>query len=135
MLWQPHRLPTGTGRYPILLVESGSIPAATAAWHLKNSDTLETVWVVGGTAAVSGTVLNGAVGAATAVRPVVTSATTSNTVTQAKINLDDVVTLTATTALPGAAGNDWTVVLQQNDPTALVTPSGDSCWHDNHSDP
>jgi putative cell wall-binding protein len=107
------------GRYPILLTETNSIPAATAAWHLANSDTLKRVWVVGGTAAVSGTVLNGAVGAATAVRPVVTSATTSNTVTQAKINLDDVVTLTATTALPGATGNEWTVTLTQQDPPTV----------------
>jgi hypothetical protein len=110
------------GQYPILLTEPNSIPAATAAWHLANSDTLQRVWVVGGPAAVSNAVLNGAVGAATAVRPVVTSATTANAPRQAKIEIEDYVTLTATTALPGAAGNDWTVDLVQVNDVDIVTP-------------
>jgi hypothetical protein len=99
--------------FPILLTESGSIPAATAGWHVANSDTLQRVWAVGGTAVVAGGVLSGAVGAATAVRPVVTSATVAFGPTQARINLDNTVTLTATTALPGAVGNDWKVTLVQ----------------------
>jgi putative cell wall-binding protein len=111
---------TGEGSlFPILLTETNSIPAATAAWHVANSDTLQRVWVVGGPAAVSNAVLNGAVGAATAVRPVATNAVLSTELTAAKINLDYVVTLTATTAVPGAAGNDWSVTLTQQGPPAV----------------
>jgi hypothetical protein len=104
---------------PILLVEAGSIPTATAAWHVANADTLENVWVVGGTSVVAASVLTGAVAAATAVQPTVTAATAAFTMTQATIDItgagNGVVTLSAVagSAIDGVAGNAWIVVFEE----------------------
>jgi putative cell wall-binding protein len=114
----------------VLLVESGSIPAATAEWHVANSDTLANVWAVGGTAVVADAVLTGAVAAAKAVAPALTSATVAYKQTAAVLGLAGVATLSATAApsVAGAIGNDWVVTLSTStDPTkvGVSVDSGD----------
>ena len=99
----------------ILLVEVGSIPAATAAWHLAKADTLVSVWAVGGTSVVSAAVLTGATSAATAFTPSVTAASAAFTHTQDFVDValrgTSYVTLSAVSgsATDGAAGNEWSV--------------------------
>jgi putative cell wall-binding protein len=97
----------------ILVVNADSIPAATAALHIENCNTIGSVDVVGGTSVVSESVLDGAVAAATCAPVGITSATlTVDDVQQRTIALTDVgtadeVTLTAVAA--GALANDWAV--------------------------
>ena len=103
----------------ILLVDADSIPAATAAWHTTNCETIDQVVAVGGTSVVSASVLAGAVAAATCAPVGITSAAlTVSDVKQRTITLDDLsatntpavadeVTLTAVEV--GALANKWTV--------------------------
>ena len=118
---------------PILLVNADSIPAATAAWHTTNCNTIEDVDVVGGTSRVSASVLAGAVAAATCAPVGITSATlTVSDVKQRVLSVSDVagpdglvgntdddadngtaiqgrLTAVAGGAADAASGNAWTV--------------------------
>jgi hypothetical protein len=60
---------------PILLTRATGIPAPTAAYHVTHRDTLTDLVVVGGTTVVSAGVAAGALEAATALRPTLTSVT------------------------------------------------------------
>ena len=117
----------------ILLVNADSIPAATAAWHIENCNTIEYVDVVGGTSRVSASVLAGAVAAATCAPVGITSATlTVSDVKQRVLSVSDVagpdglvgntdddadngtaiqgrLTAVAGGAADAASGNAWTV--------------------------
>lgn len=106
--------------YPVLLVETGSIPTPTAEWHIENSDTIEEILAVGGTAVVSDAVLNGAAGAAAAVAPLLTSATLAKTNTQRVVVFENaasetLLTLTAVagSVADGAEANGWDVLTNQ----------------------
>ena len=118
---------------PILLVNADSIPAATAAWHTTNCNTIEDVWVVGGTSVVSASVLADAVAAATCAPVGITSAAlTVSDVKQRVLSVSDVagpdglvgntdddadngtaiqgrLTAVAGGAADAASGNAWTV--------------------------
>jgi hypothetical protein len=106
--------------FPILLVNADSIPAATAAHHVKYSVDIADVIAVGGTSVISKTVLDGAVAAAKPSAAKISSATlaTSN-VKQGVFVLGvdgaapPVPTLTVTakadTAADGPGVNDWSI--------------------------
>ena len=118
---------------PILLVNADSIPAATAAWHTTNCNTIEDVVAVGGTSVVSASVLADAVAAATCAPVGITSATlTVSDVKQRVLSVSDVagpdglvgntdddadngtaiqgrLTAVAGGAADAASGNAWTV--------------------------
>jgi putative cell wall-binding protein len=102
----------------ILVVNADSIPAATAAVHIGNCNTIGTVDVVGGTSVVSASVKADAVAAATCAPVGITSATlTVDDVQQRTIALDDdatglalnAVDVTLTAIEVGALANDWAV--------------------------
>ncbi len=110
---------------PVLLARSDSIPAATAAWHVKNSDTLTELYVVGGTSAVSASVAAGAVAAATS-----TPATLTGASVAVANSVQATTTLSALTfkavvggAADGAAGNDWSLEIVANETLPLSNPS------------
>ena len=118
---------------PILLVNADSIPAATAAWHTTNCNTIEDVVAVGGTSVVSASVLADAVAAATCAPVGITSAAlTVSDVKQRVLSVSDVagpdglvgntdddadngtaiqgrLTAVAGGAADAASGNAWTV--------------------------
>jgi hypothetical protein len=105
---------------PIVLVNSDSIPPATAALHVALCNPLDTIWAVGGTAVVSEAVLDGAAAATACAAPALTSASLTNSgYKQAKCELNNnvagadgvMVTAVPGSAADGAAGNDWTVLV------------------------
>ena len=75
---------------PILLVNADSIPAATTAWLSANCNTITAIKAVGGTSAVSASVLAGAVAAATCAPVGITSAAlTVSDVKQRVLSISD----------------------------------------------
>jgi hypothetical protein len=112
---------------PILLTEAGSIPAATAAWHLANANTLVNVWAVGGASVISADVLTGAKGAATAQVPTLTLASVTATVTTsasfALVANEVTVSALTTGAAAGVLGNDWTVTVSATASAPGTAPS------------
>jgi putative cell wall-binding protein len=109
---------------PILLTLAGSIPAATAAWHVANANSLVNVWAVGGTSVVSAEVLAGAKAAASAQAPTLTLASLTTTATaSAMVNIGSnnvTVSALATGVAKGAYGNDWTVSVSATAATGLA---------------
>jgi putative cell wall-binding protein len=103
---------------PMLLVNAGSIPPATAGLHVAACNSVSGVWAIGGTAVVSAAVLEGAVAATACEEPVITSATLTNSaVKQASCELNGnvsgmegvVVSAVPGSVADGAAGNDWDI--------------------------
>jgi putative cell wall-binding protein len=105
---------------PMLLVNAGSIPPATAGLHVAACNSVSGVWAIGGTAVVSAAVLEGAVAATACEEPVITSATLTNSaVKQASCELNGnvsgmegvVVSAVPGSAADGAAGNNWSIAV------------------------
>jgi len=96
---------------PLLLVNSDSIPSATAEWHVANScDLVEYVLAVGGTAVVSEATLKAAIGAATCVPPTYTATIATVGATQQAFVISDAGALTTSdgptlTAVAGSAAD------------------------------
>ncbi len=106
------------GGTPILLTRAGSIPAPTAALHVKYRDALTDLVVVGGTSVVSAAVASGALEAATALRPTLTSVTyAAAAVSPLTFELANTsgsnITLSAVAGGPaaGLSGNGWKVIV------------------------
>ena len=101
--------------FPLLMVNTDSIPAATAAFHVKYSPTIDDVIAIGGRAAVSDAVLNGAVAAAKPVATAITTATLAiSDVKQGVFAVSGTPNVTADAVVPGPAVNAWAIEFVQN---------------------
>jgi putative cell wall-binding protein len=124
----------------ILLTNANSIPDETAAFHVANCADLTwdpQVIAVGGAAVISDAVLAGADAAGTCVPPIASAALTTLGQSQVKYEITEAdngvatgegITLTAKagSAADGAAGNGWTIVIQNGATTGATSNVGTS---------
>jgi putative cell wall-binding protein len=124
-----------SNEYPILLVNTCSIPAATSAYLNANAGSITNIYVVGGTSAVCADVVTAAKAAATATGAKVVSATLAtsdvkNAVYTSANMMSGTVTFTGKTggSAAGLAGNGWEITLYQTAAVSVsfVSPDPDS---------
>jgi hypothetical protein len=114
----------------LMLVNADSIPAATAAWHAANCESLEgEIYVAGGEAVVSDAVHLGAIAASTctpvtftAVANTLDSGKAIHAVANADDDNEDMVRLTAIdgSGAGGLLGDDWTITVTEAEANAVT---------------
>jgi putative cell wall-binding protein len=121
----------GSTGFPILLVNTCSIPAATSAYLEANSATIADILVVGGTAAVCADVVTEAKATATTFGAEIVSATLATSdvkpATYVTAGAAGIVTFTGKTggSAEGVNGNGWAIELYQTGAASLSFVSPD----------